>query len=190
MDLGETGWGLWSEWIKLAQDRGRWRAVVNTAMNLPILAPRWCCCCCCCACCSWMFNVLLCLLYACFDFYSYCFLVLTVTGFCSCRVQHVKIKNWIEFKIGSYIRVRPKRTQICQNGSVISRTNEPIKFNYVSIKSAEHFIAAMWVIQEPISLFLQVLGHSLWLNHESLYARAKTACRYWSHVYHCKNKVR
>jgi hypothetical protein len=28
------------EWIHLAQDRGRWRAVVNTVMNLLVLAPR------------------------------------------------------------------------------------------------------------------------------------------------------
>jgi hypothetical protein len=28
------------EWIHLAQDRGRWRAVVNAVMNLVVLAPR------------------------------------------------------------------------------------------------------------------------------------------------------
>jgi hypothetical protein len=28
------------DWIQLAQDRGRWRAVVNTVMNLRVLAPR------------------------------------------------------------------------------------------------------------------------------------------------------
>jgi hypothetical protein len=28
------------EWIQLAQDRGQWRALVNTVMNLPALAPR------------------------------------------------------------------------------------------------------------------------------------------------------
>jgi hypothetical protein len=33
MDLRETGWGS-VEWIQLAQDRGRWRAPVNTVMNL------------------------------------------------------------------------------------------------------------------------------------------------------------
>jgi hypothetical protein len=38
MDLREIGWGM--EWIHLAQDRDRWRAVVNAVMNLRILAPR------------------------------------------------------------------------------------------------------------------------------------------------------
>jgi hypothetical protein len=28
------------EWIQVAQDRDRWRAVVNTVMNLRDLAPR------------------------------------------------------------------------------------------------------------------------------------------------------
>jgi hypothetical protein len=36
MDLGEIGWGS-VEWVHLAQDRGRWRAVVNTVMNLRVL---------------------------------------------------------------------------------------------------------------------------------------------------------
>jgi hypothetical protein len=39
MDLREIGWGG-MEWIHLAQDRDRWRAVVNTVMNLRVLAPR------------------------------------------------------------------------------------------------------------------------------------------------------
>jgi hypothetical protein len=39
MDLREIGLGS-VEWIQLAQDRGRWRAVVNTVMNLLVLAPR------------------------------------------------------------------------------------------------------------------------------------------------------
>jgi hypothetical protein len=38
MDLGEIGLrGV--EWIHLAQDRDRWRAVVNAVMNLRVLAP-------------------------------------------------------------------------------------------------------------------------------------------------------
>jgi hypothetical protein len=33
MDLREIGWdGM--DWIDLAQDRNRWRALVNTVMNL------------------------------------------------------------------------------------------------------------------------------------------------------------
>jgi hypothetical protein len=39
MDLREIGWGC-EEWIHLAQDRDRWRAVVHAAMNLRVLAPR------------------------------------------------------------------------------------------------------------------------------------------------------
>jgi hypothetical protein len=38
MDLREIGWSV--EWIHLAQDRDRWRAVVNAVMNLRVLAPR------------------------------------------------------------------------------------------------------------------------------------------------------
>jgi hypothetical protein len=41
MDLRESGWGGGCvEWIQLAQDRDRWRAVVSAAMNLRVLAPR------------------------------------------------------------------------------------------------------------------------------------------------------
>jgi hypothetical protein len=37
-DLREIGWaGV--EWIQLAQDRGRWRGLVNMVMNLQVLAP-------------------------------------------------------------------------------------------------------------------------------------------------------
>jgi hypothetical protein len=39
MDLEEIGWGG-VEWIYLAQDRDRWRAVANAVMNLRVLAPR------------------------------------------------------------------------------------------------------------------------------------------------------
>jgi hypothetical protein len=41
MDLG------WEsvEWIQLAQDRGRWRALVDTVMNLPVLVSQ-----------SWLVN--------------------------------------------------------------------------------------------------------------------------------------
>jgi hypothetical protein len=39
MDLREIGWGS-EDWIQLAQDRDRWRALVNTVMNLQVLAPR------------------------------------------------------------------------------------------------------------------------------------------------------
>jgi hypothetical protein len=39
MDLREIGWGC-VEWIHLAQERDRWRAVVNAVMNIRVLAPR------------------------------------------------------------------------------------------------------------------------------------------------------
>jgi hypothetical protein len=35
MDLGEVGWGG-VDWIGLAQDRNRWRAVVNSVLNLRV----------------------------------------------------------------------------------------------------------------------------------------------------------
>jgi hypothetical protein len=35
MDLGEVGWGD-VDWIGLAQDRHRWRALVNAVMNLRV----------------------------------------------------------------------------------------------------------------------------------------------------------
>jgi hypothetical protein len=39
MDLRETGWrGV--EWIHLAQDRDRWRAVANEVMNLRVVVHR------------------------------------------------------------------------------------------------------------------------------------------------------
>jgi hypothetical protein len=37
MDLREIGLGVW---IRLSQDRDRWRAVVSAVMNLRVLAPR------------------------------------------------------------------------------------------------------------------------------------------------------
>jgi hypothetical protein len=39
MDLWEIGWGS-VDWIQLVQDRDRWRALMNTVMNLRVLAPR------------------------------------------------------------------------------------------------------------------------------------------------------
>jgi hypothetical protein len=39
MDLEEIGWGG-VEWIHLAQDRDRWRALVNAVMNLRVLGLR------------------------------------------------------------------------------------------------------------------------------------------------------
>jgi hypothetical protein len=38
-DLREIGWKR-VDWIQLAQDRDRWRALVNTVMNLLVLMPR------------------------------------------------------------------------------------------------------------------------------------------------------
>jgi hypothetical protein len=35
MDLGELGWGD-VDWICLAKDRNRWRAVVNSVLNLQV----------------------------------------------------------------------------------------------------------------------------------------------------------
>jgi hypothetical protein len=34
MDLQEVGWGI--DWIQLTQDKDRWRAVVNAAMNIRV----------------------------------------------------------------------------------------------------------------------------------------------------------
>jgi hypothetical protein len=39
MDLREIGLGG-VDWIRLVQDRDRWRAVVSAVMNLRVLAPR------------------------------------------------------------------------------------------------------------------------------------------------------
>jgi hypothetical protein len=35
MDLGEVGWGD-VDWIGLAKDRSRWRALVNSVLNLRV----------------------------------------------------------------------------------------------------------------------------------------------------------
>jgi hypothetical protein len=37
--LGRLAWGG-VDWIRLAQDRDRWRAVVSAVINLRVLAPR------------------------------------------------------------------------------------------------------------------------------------------------------
>jgi hypothetical protein len=39
MDLREIGLGG-VDWIRLSQDRDRWRTVVSAVMNLRVLAPR------------------------------------------------------------------------------------------------------------------------------------------------------
>jgi hypothetical protein len=39
MDLREIGLGC-VDWIRLPQDRDRWRAVVSAVINLRVLAPR------------------------------------------------------------------------------------------------------------------------------------------------------
>jgi hypothetical protein len=39
MDLKDIGLGS-VDWIRLAQDRGRWRAVLSAVMNLRVLALR------------------------------------------------------------------------------------------------------------------------------------------------------
>jgi hypothetical protein len=39
MDLKEIGLGV-VDWILLAQDRDRWRAVMSAVMNLRVLTPR------------------------------------------------------------------------------------------------------------------------------------------------------
>jgi hypothetical protein len=40
MDLREIGLGGDVDWIRLAQDRDRWRAVLSAVMNLRVLASR------------------------------------------------------------------------------------------------------------------------------------------------------
>jgi hypothetical protein len=39
MDLREIGWGS-VEWIQLAQDKGRWRAIVNMVMTFSFWGHR------------------------------------------------------------------------------------------------------------------------------------------------------
>jgi hypothetical protein len=34
-DLGEVGWG-YVDWVSLAKDRNRWRALVNSVLNLRV----------------------------------------------------------------------------------------------------------------------------------------------------------
>jgi hypothetical protein len=40
MELGEVGWGD-VNWIGLAQDRNRWRALVNSVLNLRVPSNAW-----------------------------------------------------------------------------------------------------------------------------------------------------
>jgi hypothetical protein len=37
--LGRLAWGC-VDWIRLAQDRDRWRTIVNAVTNVRVLAPR------------------------------------------------------------------------------------------------------------------------------------------------------
>jgi hypothetical protein len=39
LTIREIGWGS-VDWIRLAQDRDRWEAVVNAVINLQVLASR------------------------------------------------------------------------------------------------------------------------------------------------------
>jgi hypothetical protein len=40
MDLGEVGWSD-VDWIGLAKDRNRWRALVNSVLNLQVPLKCW-----------------------------------------------------------------------------------------------------------------------------------------------------
>ena len=40
IDLQEIGWGG-VDWIDLMDERNKWRAVVNTVMNLRVLKEEW-----------------------------------------------------------------------------------------------------------------------------------------------------